>query len=281
MQITRNTIMALIALSLAACGDSGGSGSTGTGGATGSGGATGTGGSMSGTGGAGGSMTGTGGAGGNAGPVCGGAMGTACAADEWCEYDIPGSCGAAETTGICKPRPQNCTEECPGVCGCDGQFYCNACLATSAGTDVGGSSSCAPPMSGPNATYTANNLFNAIPRFVIFKADTVRDVCARIQVEAGSAMPFDIVTTTGWVPYQAEITDHADDCKLVNGYPAAPIGTKVSAEKGNGTLTVNGQNPCAVDVHVKLSFPAGSPAWVPSLGELFSVDGLDVAGGCQ
>jgi hypothetical protein len=41
-----------------------------------------------------------------------------------------------DIAGICTPRPDNCTEDCPGVCGCDGKFYCNTCLAQRAGIDA-------------------------------------------------------------------------------------------------------------------------------------------------
>lgn len=29
-----------------------------------------------------------------------------------------------------------CTQDCPGVCGCDGKFYCNGCLAAKEGIAV-------------------------------------------------------------------------------------------------------------------------------------------------
>lgn len=63
-----------------------------------------------------------------------------CAADEYCEM-ADGSCG----NGICKPRPTGCPRDCPGVCGCDGAEYCNACNARAAGTDVALDGTCAPP----------------------------------------------------------------------------------------------------------------------------------------
>ena len=35
-----------------------------------------------------------------------------------------------------------CPADCPGVCGCDGETYCNACIANSAGIRVVGNSPC-------------------------------------------------------------------------------------------------------------------------------------------
>jgi hypothetical protein len=35
-----------------------------------------------------------------------------------------------------------CTQDCPGVCGCDGKTYCNACIANSHGITVVSNSPC-------------------------------------------------------------------------------------------------------------------------------------------
>ena len=55
-----------------------------------------------------------------------------------CDYDDP-SCYDQEMeenhSGICQ-------RDCPGVCGCDGNFYCNACIANSKGISVDYSGSC-------------------------------------------------------------------------------------------------------------------------------------------
>lgn len=71
---------------------------------------------------------------------CGGIAGAACAADEWC--DLPEGCGFPDAMGVCKKRPQGCPEDCPGVCGCDGKFHCNACSANALGVDTGTDLSC-------------------------------------------------------------------------------------------------------------------------------------------
>ncbi len=65
---------------------------------------------------------------------CGGDTGGTCAATEYC--DFTDGCGFDDGPGVCKPRPEGCTEDCPGVCGCDGMTYCNACTAAAAGVDV-------------------------------------------------------------------------------------------------------------------------------------------------
>lgn len=58
---------------------------------------------------------------------------TPCGAGEYCTYDDV--CGRS-APGHCAPRPEVCTEDCPGVCGCDGRFYCNECIAATMGVDV-------------------------------------------------------------------------------------------------------------------------------------------------
>lgn len=83
---------------------------------------------------------GTGGAGGNT--VCGGKMGKPCQADEFCDFEGTVPCGQADGTGICTQRPDFCPKDCPGVCGCDGQTYCNECLAHAAGMDVNSAIQC-------------------------------------------------------------------------------------------------------------------------------------------
>lgn len=55
-----------------------------------------------------------------------------CAHDEYCDY--PGNTCGGE--GECRPRPNDCTGDCVGVCGCDGNDYCNACTAAAAGVDI-------------------------------------------------------------------------------------------------------------------------------------------------
>jgi hypothetical protein len=91
-----------------------------------------------------GAQGGSGGAGG--GSVCGGKQGFTCAADQYCHYEAAMQCGVFDGSGVCLPRPAGCPEDCPGVCGCDGTPYCNACLAHAAGHDVQPEgASCAAP----------------------------------------------------------------------------------------------------------------------------------------
>jgi hypothetical protein len=71
------------------------------------------------------------------GTSCGGIAGSSCPPGDvaYCDFDDRVQCGATDGTGVCRARPDGCTKDCPGICGCDGKFYCNACEAHRAGAD--------------------------------------------------------------------------------------------------------------------------------------------------
>ena len=102
--------------------ETGGSGgTTGTGGSAGSGGTAGTSGDPD-----------------ASGAMCGGFASLQCPEPmvAFCDYDDKQACGQTDATGVCTLRPAACTDDCPGVCGCNGKFYCNACQANRDGTDI-------------------------------------------------------------------------------------------------------------------------------------------------
>jgi hypothetical protein len=71
--------------------------------------------------------------------ACGGIAGLLCADDEWCDY---ADCSIFDAAGTCRLRPEVCTDDCPGVCGCDGLLYCNTCVANQTGADTTDDRSC-------------------------------------------------------------------------------------------------------------------------------------------
>lgn len=77
-------------------------------------------------------------------PICGGMAGAGCPSGQYCEYppSLGPACGTFDGIGVCQWASDTCDDDCPGVCGCDGQFYCNECGAHQAGTDISDSISC-------------------------------------------------------------------------------------------------------------------------------------------
>ena len=70
------------------------------------------------------------------GVACGGIAGLSCSDGSYCEYPVEARCGAADQQGVCRPRPQMCTQQYQPVCGCDDRTYGNACEAAAAGVSV-------------------------------------------------------------------------------------------------------------------------------------------------
>ncbi|MCG8555851.1 MAG: hypothetical protein MJD61_11280 [Proteobacteria bacterium] len=70
------------------------------------------------------------------GKVCGGLLGQACDAREYCAYQPGQHCGAADATATCQPRPEICPAIYAPVCGCDGKTHSSACVAAASGTGV-------------------------------------------------------------------------------------------------------------------------------------------------
>lgn len=57
-----------------------------------------------------------------------------CPDDMYCDWPDD-NCGAADGPGVCREKPQFCTQQYDPVCGCDGETYGNACTAASYGVD--------------------------------------------------------------------------------------------------------------------------------------------------
>jgi len=67
---------------------------------------------------------------------------TPCLENEFCDFPIEATCGAADAPGVCRTRPEACTMDYSPVCGCNDQTYPNACAAAAAGVSVGALGEC-------------------------------------------------------------------------------------------------------------------------------------------
>jgi hypothetical protein len=203
-----------------------------------------------------------------------------CPPDQWCQYDTNGACvTGSETGGTCQPKPTACDADCPGVCGCDNQFYCNACEAHLAGTDVlEGSLLCTD-------TYRAISLFTNVPRFALLKASPTRDLCFRLIFEPSST-PQGGITGDGWFASHVEVTNHAGDCDLQPGQLTPEKGMVATAIDIGGNLHFS-QSPagCAItQMDSYATFDQNDPTWLPPASEAITwVDPqnpIPIEGGC-
>lgn len=213
---------------------------------------------------------------------CGGKAGVPCAAGEFCDFTPDNACGGFDATGACAPIPTTCDGDCPGVCGCDGQFYCNECDAHSAGIDITPDQSCLPPTDMP--VYSATVLATGAPRFAIMKVYPIADVCFSVVLvgAGGGGEPFTIDTPKGWKVEAVRAIQGAKYCDP-GADPWPPPEFTVTATDAAGVITFKTEGPgfnfpCQADIHAKLGFPAGSP-WVPPQ-EAMDVDAVPVQGAC-
>lgn len=91
---------------------------------------------------------------GGAARFCGGFTGATCADDEFCDFEDPHSCGAADEGGMCAPRPDGCSLIFDPHCGCDGVTYDNECAAHAAGIDALRRGACEPSCAPEDAQGT-------------------------------------------------------------------------------------------------------------------------------
>jgi Kazal-type serine protease inhibitor domain len=76
------------------------------------------------------------------GAMCGGYPGIQCEAGSYCAIEA-GQCKTiADVTGICRKKPQVCTQQSQPVCGCDNKTYGNSCMAAAAGASIASEGAC-------------------------------------------------------------------------------------------------------------------------------------------
>jgi hypothetical protein len=210
--------------------------------------------------------------------ICGGEVGKPCGPDEFCHFD-PGltPCGLADGTGTCQPKPAGCLADCPGVCGCDGQFYCNGCSANAAGVDVNPTLTCVPQ----EDAYRAVSMMTSIPRFLVLKASPSRKLCFRLMVTPMQSTGIGI-DGDGWSVMSAEVTDDPSDCDFPPGFAPPPDGpsfsTTMPSSMGSLGFTQSTAG-CQVAINATLNLP-GAPAWAPMQEQFYTSQALPIEGGC-
>ena len=76
------------------------------------------------------------------GAMCGGYPGIQCEAGSYCAIE-KGQCKTiADVSGVCRKKPDVCTQQYQPVCGCNGKTYSNSCMAAAAGVSVAGDGEC-------------------------------------------------------------------------------------------------------------------------------------------
>jgi len=188
--------------------------------------------------------------------------------------------GDACGTGRCVEQPPDCNGACDGVCGCNGEYYCNACVAHHSGVDVGALPVCNPPPAG----YGASSYGLENQKLILTKEDDGRNRCIRITLEKGDeeGLPFELGVMAPWRLREIIATDNALDCSGSSGgcdVPGVLQGEVAHAASAAGSLDIaeqQGTVPPDVAVDLVLSF---DQPWMEA-EERFALDNLDVNGPC-
>lgn len=216
--------------------------------------------------------------------ICG-QTGSLCAGNEWCAYELVGTCGKGGQRGQCSVRPllDSCVGSCPAVCGCDGKIYCNACEAQANGADVDKDRGCIPT----GGEVLAYALAGDPAKVVIFKKDDARKLCVRLTLVARLGTKYGLDVPADWGIESGEVTHDPADCSItVTGTPPTPSDIAVAPNNGQGRVRFStdlgqqGKYPCSLSIAARLAFePTSEYPWVPPV-EPIVAENVSVSGAC-
>lgn len=169
-------------------------------------------------------------------------------------FSCNGFCNTQQTCGqgVCLPAPLSCNGACDGACGCDGVYYCNACIAHQFGVDVVVDGTC----SEPPPTDRAFALGPDPVRVVLLQFDPVADVCVQVVlIAAEGGLPFDVTLPEPWSVESARATDHALDCNVTTCALEPLLGNVADAIGVTGTISiVDAQYPSQLSGSISVEF---------------------------
>lgn len=168
--------------------------------------------------------TGSSSGGASGGKTCGGIIGAACPADQYCSFPATAACGAADQTGTCAAKPDACDLSYSPVCGCDGMTYGNACAAAAEGISVAKTGECAASGGGTcggrgGGTCATTEYCKYTPAAMCGRADAT-GTCTKIVKDVGCLANFDPVCGCNGMTYGNECeavragvsVDHTGEC---------------------------------------------------------------------
>jgi len=192
-----------------------------------------------------------------------------CPPYEYCE--IPGD--VCDAQGTCATKPTTCDDDCPGVCGCDGNDYCNECVAKANGTDV---VSC----NGAMVEYAAAAWPGGLDHIIIMKANYTDNTCWRIYLDAPITGFYSITVPSPWGISSIVPTNDVTDCldwqapqQGQNAVPFIGIGS-ISWQLGSGMFY-----PCELNIDASVAFEDPPPPNI-QINETFAAQNVVVVGGC-
>jgi len=192
-----------------------------------------------------------------------------CPPDEYCE--IAGE--VCDAQGTCLARPQACDDDCPGVCGCDGEDYCNECVAKGNGTDIS-----AGPCDGDAVEYAAVAWPGGLDHIIIMKANDTDNTCWRIYVDGPALGTYDIDAPAPWGVGQIVVSTDATNCLDWQQPLQGQVGTTFVAT-GDITWQVAAGMvyPCDLTIDATATFDSQPPGNL-TISETFSAQSIPVVG---